>query len=144
MPLNNFPVGSIISLVQARFRKPAQYIRAAGSFAKILKQGDNRGTLVQLPSGEERWFSPIGYAMLGTVSNSEYRFQNLGKAGKKRLLGFRPKVRGVAKNPVDHPHGGGEGKTSGGRLSVSPWGRLAKGGLTRRVRRSTVFIEKSR
>ena len=106
-------------------------IRSAGSKAKLLRKYDKYG-LVALPSGEKKLFSLSCYATIGIPSNSLYLFKKDYKAGNSRLKNIRPKVRGVAKNPVDHPHGGGEGKTSGGRHSVSRWGMLTKGYVTKR------------
>ena len=109
-------------------------VKSAGSKAKLLRKYDKYG-LISLPSGEQKLLSLSCFATLGIPSNSSYLFKKDYKAGNSRLKGIRPKVRGVAKNPVDHPHGGGEGKTSGGRHSVSPWGLLTKGYVTKRKKK---------
>lgn len=115
--------------------------RAAGSAAIIVKKDEEgRGVVVKMRSGEYRLFDEEALGVIGTVSNMEHRYMKKYKAGRNRWLGRRPVVRGVAMNPVDHPHGGGEGKTSGGRPSVSPWGKLTKGVKTRKNNRNDKLI----
>ena len=119
--------------------KGAQMSRSAGTSAQILAI-EGRYVTLRLRSGEVRRVLSDCRATIGTVSNSEHSLRSIGKAGAKRWLGIRPSVRGVAMNPIDHPHGGGEGKTSGGRSPVSPWGQSAKGLKTRRPKRSDKLI----
>ena len=114
-------------------------VRSAGGSAQVLSR-EGRYVLIRLPSGEMRRVLLECRATLGQLSNQDHKNENLGKAGAKRRLGRRPKVRGVAMNPVDHPHGGGEAKTSGGRHPVSPWGQSAKGLKTRKNKRTNKFI----
>ena len=143
MQLKNIPVGIIISNVELKPKKGAQLARSAGSFATIVNK-DSGKLSIKLRSGEVRMVEGECKATIGIVSNVDKKNVKLGKAGRKRWLGFRPKVRGVAKNPVDHPHGGGEGKTSGGRHPVSAWGKPTKGFKTRNNKRTDKFIIKSR
>lgn len=143
MQLKNIPVGIIISNVELKPKKGAQLARSAGSFATIVNK-DSGKVSIKLRSGEVRVVEGECKATIGVVSNVDKKNVKLGKAGRKRWLGFRPKVRGVAKNPVDHPHGGGEGKTSGGRHPVSAWGKPTKGFKTRNNKRTDKFIIKSR
>lgn len=143
MQLKNIPVGIIISNVELKPKKGAQLARSAGSFATIVNK-DSGKVSIKLRSGEVRMVEGECKATIGIVSNVDKKNVKLGKAGRKRWLGFRPKVRGVAKNPVDHPHGGGEGKTSGGRHPVSAWGKPTKGFKTRNNKRTDKFIIKSR
>ena len=143
MQLKNIPVGIIISNVELKPKKGAQLARSAGSFATIVNK-DSGKVSIKLRSGEVRMVEGECKATIGVVSNIDKKNVKLGKAGRKRWLGFRPKVRGVAKNPVDHPHGGGEGKTSGGRHPVSAWGKPTKGFKTRNNKRTDKFIIKSR
>ncbi len=143
MQLKNIPVGIIISNVELKPKKGAQLARSAGSFATIVNK-DSGKVSIKLRSGEVRMVEGECKATIGVVSNVDKKNVKLGKAGRKRWLGFRPKVRGVAKNPVDHPHGGGEGKTSGGRHPVSAWGKPTKGFKTRNNKRTDKFIIKSR
>lgn len=110
-----------------------QVLRAPGAYGKLIKKTQNKAE-IKLKSGHSRWFDINTIATLGIVSNSEKRFNSLKKAGHSRWLGRRPIVRGVAMNPIDHPHGGGEGKTSGGRPSVTPWGKPTKGKPTKHTR----------
>lgn len=131
LPLRNIPVGSVIHAVEMRPGKGAQVARSAGISAQVIAKED-RYVLLRLKSGETRKFLASCRATLGEVGNEKHSIQSLGKAGAKRWRGIRPTVRGVAMNPVDHPHGGGEGRTSGGRHPVSPWGTLAKGKKTRK------------
>jgi large subunit ribosomal protein L2 len=143
MQLKNIPVGITISNVELKPKKGAQLARSAGSFATIVNK-DSGKVSIKLRSGEVRMVEGECKATIGVVSNVDKKNVKLGKAGRKRWLGFRPKVRGVAKNPVDHPHGGGEGKTSGGRHPVSAWGKPTKGFKTRNNKRTDKFIIKSR
>lgn len=129
-PLGLFPVGSPIHALQLSPSHPIAFVRSPAASATLLRHLPS-SSLVRLPSGQLRLFSPSTLAALGSVSPS-LPVTPLGRAGSARQLGRRPTVRGVAMNPVDHPHGGGQGKTSGGRPSVSPWGQLAKGKRTRR------------
>ncbi len=143
MPMANMPLGSIIHNLEMRIGKGAQLVRSAGAAAQLMaKEGDY--VLVRLPSGEVRRFHGQCRASLGQVGNAEHESAKLGKAGRNRWLGRRPHVRGVAMNPVDHPMGGGEGKSSGGRHPCSPWGVPAKGYKTRRSRISDRDIVKRR
>lgn len=125
LPLYRLPIGSFLCNLVSK------YARSAGSKCQLLKQYENR-VLVKLPSGEEKFFPSYVWATVGRIARLSVRFEKKMKAGSKVRLGVRPRVRGVAMNPVDHPHGGGEGKTSGGRPSVSRWGKLTKGKKTRR------------
>ena len=143
MQLKNIPAGIIISNIELKPKKGAQLARSAGSFATIVNK-DSGKVSIKLRSGEVRVVEGECKATIGVVSNVDKKNVKLGKAGRKRWLGFRPKVRGVAKNPVDHPHGGGEGKTSGGRHPVSAWGKPTKGFKTRNNKRTDKFIIKSR
>ena len=119
----------------------AQLARAAGSSTQIVGKSDGY-VVVKLPSGEQRKVREECRATIGVLSNIDKKNQKLGKAGRKRWLGVRPSVRGVAMNPIDHPHGGGEGKTSGGRDPVTPWGKPTKGKKTRNNKRTDKFIIK--
>ncbi|MBU0742107.1 50S ribosomal protein L2 [bacterium] len=143
MPLHRIPLGTVVHNVELQIGRGGQIVRSAGSFAQVLaKEGDY--VTLRLPSGEVRMVHRNCYATIGEVGNSEHENVVLGKAGKSRWLGRRPKVRGVAMNPVDHPHGGGEGKSSGGRHPVSPWGQPTKGFKTRRKKPSDRFIVRRR
>ena len=139
MKMKFIPDGMLIHNIELKPGKGAQMARSAGCYARIMAKADSMITL-KLPSGEMRMVSEECAATIGTVGNKKHENSTIGKAGKSRWLGRRPKVRGVAMNPVDHPHGGGEGKTSGGRSPVSPWGQSAKGLKTRRPKRSDKFI----
>ena len=131
MPIKDIPVGTVVHCIEMRPNKGAQIARSAGSSAQyIAKEGDY--ATLRLRSGETRKIHLECRATIGAVGNSEHNLIKLGKAGAKRWRGIRPTVRGVAMNPVDHPHGGGEGKTSGGRHPVSPWGVPTKGYKTRK------------
>ncbi len=130
MPMQNIPVGTIIHNIEMKPGKGAQIARSAGAYAQLV--GKDAGyALLRLGSGERRMVRAECMATIGAVSNPDHQNINLGKAGRKRWLGRRPVVRGVAMNPVDHPHGGGEGRTSGGRHPVTPWGKPTKGKRTR-------------
>lgn len=126
LSLASIPAGYILHNLSTSKEKQGQYLRSAGAYGQLLQKANNSAR-VKLRSGEHKLFSLLGSATLGSVCEEGYRHTNFGKAGRKRYLGFRPSVRGVAINPVDHPHGGGEGKTSGGRVSVTPWGKPTKG-----------------
>ena len=143
LPLHRIPLGTLVHNVELQIGRGGQIVRSAGSFAQVLaKEGDY--VTLRLPSGEVRMVHKNCSATIGEVGNSEHENIVLGKAGKSRWLGRRPTVRGVAMNPVDHPHGGGEGKTSGGRHPVSPWGMPTKGFKTRRKKPSDNFTVRRR
>ena len=127
LPLANIPIGSVIHNISLQYNTKAKIARSAGTSAQLLQKNLKGFGKIRLSSGEQRWISLKAFATIGIVSNSDHKNQNYGKAGRSRWLNKRPKVRGVAKNPVDHPHGGGEGKTSGGRPSVTPQGWITKG-----------------
>ena len=136
MLMGNIPLGTIIHNVEMKIGKGAQMVRSAGTSAQLMaKEGDY--VLVKLPSGEVRRFHKKCRACIGQIGNSEHESQKLGKAGRTRWMGKRPHVRGVAMNPVDHPMGGGEGKSSGGRHPCTPWGFPTKGYKTRKKRKAS-------
>ncbi len=143
LPIRNIPVGSVIHCVELIPGKGAQLARSAGTSAQLVAREGVYATL-RLRSGEMRKVHYDCRATLGEVSNAEHNLQKLGKAGAKRWRGVRPTVRGVAMNPVDHPHGGGEGRTSGGRHPVSPWGVPTKGYKTRKNKRTNRLIVRRR
>jgi large subunit ribosomal protein L2 len=143
LPLRNIPVGSVIHCVEMRPGKGAQLARSAGASVQLVAKEGNYATL-RLRSGEMRKVLSECRATIGEVGNSEYGLSKLGKAGAKRWRGIRPTVRGVAMNPVDHPHGGGEGRTSGGRHPVTPWGVPTKGYKTRSNKRTDKMIVRRR
>lgn len=143
LPIRNIPVGSVIHCVELKPGKGAQIARSAGCSAQLIAREGSHATL-RLRSGEMRKVLSECRATLGEVSNSEHSLRSLGKAGASRWRGVRPTVRGVAMNPVDHPHGGGEGRTSGGRHPVSPWGTPAKGYKTRSNKRTDNMIVRRR
>lgn len=143
MPLSSIPVGTIIHNVEMKPSKGGQIARAAGTYAQIVGR-DAGYTLVRLNSGEQRRILGSCLATIGAVSNPDNSNISLGKAGRMRWLGRRPHTRGVAMNPVDHPHGGGEGRTSGGRNPVTPWGKPTKGKRTRSNKSTDKFIVRSR
>jgi large subunit ribosomal protein L2 len=143
LPLKNIPVGTIIHCVELQPEKGAQILRSAGTSGQLIAKEGPYATL-RLRSGEMRKIRLTCRAVIGEVGNSENSLRSLGKAGAKRWRGIRPTVRGVAMNPVDHPHGGGEGKTSGGRHPVSPWGVPTKGYKTRNNKRTDKFIVRRR
>jgi len=143
MALRNIPVGSVIHCVELKPGKGAQMVRSAGSSCQLVAREGTYATL-RMRSGEMRRVLAECRATLGEVGNSEHNLRSLGKAGAKRWRGRRPTVRGVAMNPVDHPHGGGEGKTSGGRHPVSPWGVPTKGYKTRSNKRTDKLIVRRR
>lgn len=143
MPLRNVPVGSVVHCVELKPAKGAQLARSAGSSCQfVAREGSH--ALLRLRSGEMRQVPVECRATLGEVGNSEHNLRSLGKAGAKRWRGVRPTVRGVAMNPVDHPHGGGEGKSSGGRHPVSPTGVPTKGFKTRKNKRTDRLIVRRR
>lgn len=139
LPLRNIPVGTIIHAVELKPGKGAQLARSAGAYVQLIAREGDYAT-IRLRSGELRKVPIACKATVGAVGNNDHNLRSLGKAGASRWRGIRPTVRGVAMNPVDHPHGGGEGKTSGGRHPVSPWGVPAKGYKTRRNKRNTKLI----
>ncbi|MCH8531926.1 MAG: 50S ribosomal protein L2 [Saccharospirillum sp.] len=143
MPLRSIPVGSVIHNIELKPGKGGQMVRSAGGSAQLVAREGRYATL-RLRSGEMRKVLSDCRATLGEVSNSEHSLQQLGKAGASRWRGVRPTVRGVVMNPVDHPHGGGEGKTSGGRHPVTPWGVPTKGYKTRKNKRTTKYIVRRR
>nr|YP_010032383.1 ribosomal protein L2 [Schizocladia ischiensis]QOW07597.1 ribosomal protein L2 [Schizocladia ischiensis] len=128
-PLRHIPTASFLHNLSQAPGKKAQYLRAPGAFGHLVKKTYTQA-LIKLQSGEYKYFPLESIATVGIVGNQDWKLMSLGKAGKSRHLGRRPRVRGVAMNPVDHPHGGGEGKTSGGRPSVTPWGKPTKGQAT--------------
>jgi large subunit ribosomal protein L2 len=143
MPLQAMPVGTIIHNVELKPGKGGQIARAAGTYVQVV--GRDRGmVIVRLNSGEQRYVRSDCMATIGAVSNPDNQNQTFAKAGRTRWMGKRPLTRGVAKNPVDHPHGGGEGRTSGGRHPVTPWGKPTKGARTRHNKATDKFIIRSR
>lgn len=143
LPLSRIPLGSTIHCVELNPGKGAQLIRSAGTSAQLAGR-DGIYAILRMRSGEMRKVNVNGTAVIGEVSNGEHSLRSLGKAGAKRWRGRRPTVRGVAMNPVDHPHGGGEGRTSGGRHPVTPWGISTKGYKTRKNKRTTKMIIRDR
>lgn len=143
LPLRNIPVGSVVHCIEMIPGKGAQLARSAGTSAQLAARDGVYATL-KLRSGEMRKVHYDCRATLGEVSNTQHNLRKLGKAGAKRWRGVRPTVRGVAMNPVDHPHGGGEGRTSGGRHPVSPWGMPTKGYKTRKNKRTSRLIVRRR
>lgn len=143
LPIRNIPVGTLIHCVELKPGKGAQMIRSAGTVCQLVAKEGRYATL-RLKSGEMRKVLAICMATIGQVSNTENNLENIGKAGINRHRGIRPTVRGVAMNPVDHPHGGGEGKTAGGRHPVTPWGKPTKGYKTRKNKVSSKYIVRRR
>jgi len=143
LPLKNIPVGQSLYNIELKRGGGSQMVRSAGSSAQLMAK-EGKYALIKLPSGEMRKVFSECYATIGQVSNPDHRNIDLGKAGRSRWLGRKPHTRGVAKNPVDHPMGGGEGRSSGGRHPCSPTGIPAKGFKTRRVKRTSKFIMRSR
>jgi large subunit ribosomal protein L2 len=142
-PLKNIPIGTIVHNIELKPGRGGKLARAAGTYAQLVgRDGDD--AQIRLGSGEIRRVRAACMASIGAVSNPDHQNINYGKAGRKRWLGWRPTVRGVAMNPVDHPHGGGEGRTSGGRHPVTPWGKPTKGARTRRNKRTDSQIVRSR
>ncbi|KQT47815.1 50S ribosomal protein L2 [Methylobacterium sp. Leaf456] len=142
-PIGSMPVGTIVHNVELKIGKGGAIARSAGNYAQIVGRDQGYVTL-RLNSGEQRLVHGQCFASVGAVSNPDHMNISLGKAGRNRWLGKRPHVRGVAMNPVDHPHGGGEGRTSGGRNPVTPWGVPTKGKKTRSNKRTDTFILSSR
>ena len=143
MPLKNMPVGTIIHNVEMKPGKGGQLARSAGAYAQLVGR-DGGMAQVRLQSGEVRLIMGECMATVGAVSNADHMNQSLAKAGRNRHKGKRPSVRGVVMNPVDHPHGGGEGRTSGGRHPVTPWGKPTKGAKTRKNKTTDKLILRSR
>nr|HID59248.1 50S ribosomal protein L2 [Desulfobacterales bacterium] len=143
LPLRSIPLGTQIHNIELQAGKGAQIVRSAGTYAQLIAK-EGRYAQVKLPSGEVRMVLLDCWATIGQVGNVEHENISIGKAGRSRWLGRRPKVRGVAMNPVDHPHGGGEGKSSGGRHPVTPWGVPTKGYKTRKNKKSDSYIVKRR
>ena len=143
LPIKNIPLGTMIHNIELKPGKGGQMARSAGSFAQLVARDTGMAQL-RLPSGEIRLVSVDCMATIGQVGNAEHENVSIGKAGRTRWKGIRPTVRGVAMNPVDHPHGGGEGKTSGGRHPVTPWGQPTRGYKTRNNKRTDKFIVKRR
>jgi large subunit ribosomal protein L2 len=143
LPLQNIPLGTYIHNIELRAGKGGQIVRSAGTYAQLMAKED-RYALIKLPSGEVRMVLLNCQATIGQLGNVQHENISLGKAGRKRWLGKRPRVRGVAMNPVDHPMGGGEGRSSGGRHPCSPWGVPTKGFKTRKKGKSDRLIVKKR
>ena len=143
MPLKNIPVGTIVHNLEMKPGKGGQIARSAGAYAQLVGR-DGSMAQVRLQSGEVRLVPGECMASIGAVSNPDHMNEVIGKAGRNRHKGKRPSVRGVVMNPVDHPHGGGEGRTSGGRHPVSPWGRPTKGAKTRKNKQTDKLILRSR
>ena len=143
MPFTGMPIGTIVHNVELKSGKGGQIARSAGSYAQFVGRDGNYAQL-RLTSGEMRLVRQECRATVGAVSNPDNSNQNLGKAGRNRNKGIRPSVRGVVMNPIDHPHGGGEGRTSGGRHPVSPWGKPTKGAKTRSNKSTDKYILRSR
>lgn len=143
MPLKNIPLGTLLHNIEMKPGKGGQMVRSAGGVAQLMAK-EGKYAQIRLPSGEVRMILLECRATIGQVGNLEHENVSIGKAGRSRWLGRRPRVRGVAMNPVDHPMGGGEGKSSGGRHPCSPWGWPTKGYRTRRKKPSDAFIVRSR
>nr|YP_010394015.1 ribosomal protein L2 [Hyaloperonospora arabidopsidis]DAZ88023.1 TPA_asm: ribosomal protein L2 [Hyaloperonospora arabidopsidis] len=141
LPLQNIPIGSLIHNISLYPQSRGKLIRSAGTSAQLIQKINNKYAKIRLNSGELKLILLTCYATLGIVSNINHKKIKLGKAGRSRWLNKRPVVRGVAKNPVDHPHGGGEGKTSGGRPSVTPQGKITKGKPTRKKNKKKLIIQ---
>ncbi|MEW5424460.1 50S ribosomal protein L2 [Amorphus sp. 3PC139-8] len=143
MPISAIPVGTIVHNVELKPKKGGQLARSAGTYAQIVGR-DQGYTVIRLSSGEQRRVPGQAMASIGAVSNPDHSNIKLSKAGRSRWLGRRPQTRGVAMNPFDHPHGGGEGRTSGGRHPVTPWGKPTKGKRTRQNKATDKYIVRSR
>jgi large subunit ribosomal protein L2 len=143
LPLLRIPVGSLIHNISVAPGKIGQYVRAAGTCAQLIQKTKSKAR-IRLCSGVQRLVPLTSHATLGAVSNENSNLSTLGKAGRNRWYGRRPYVRGVAMNPVDHPHGGGEGKSSGGRPSVTPWGKPTKGPKTSRSRNPFIVVPRNK
>lgn len=139
LQLKNIPVGTIVHNIETKVGKGGQLVRSAGAYAQIAGR-DGGFAILKLASGELRLIKGECFASIGAVSNPDHQNRSYGKAGRSRWLGIRPCVRGVAMNPIDHPHGGGEGRTSGGRHPVTPWGFPTKGKKTRTNKRTSKYI----
>lgn len=143
LPLKSVPVGFFVHNVELYPGQGGKFARSAGTSVQLVAREEGRAIL-KMPSGELRTVGVDNWATIGTLSNADYRNLSLGKAGRARHRGFRPSVRGMAMNPVDHPHGGGEGRSKSGSHPVSPWGKCSKGARTRKKRRSGNAILKRR
>ena len=143
LPLRNIPVGTIVHNVEMKMGRGGQIARSAGTYAQLVGR-DQGYALMRLSSGEVRMIRTDCMATIGAVSNPDQANINIGKAGRNRWLGRKPSVRGVAMNPIDHPHGGGEGRTSGGRHPVTPWGKPTKGKKTRNNKKTDRLIVRRR
>jgi large subunit ribosomal protein L2 len=143
MPIGNIPIGTIVHNIELKVGKGGQIARSAGTYAQIVGR-DQDYVIVRLNSTEQRLVHGRCMATIGAVSNPDAMNTSIGKAGRKRWMGWRPHNRGVSMNPIDHPHGGGEGRTSGGRHPVTPWGFPTKGKKTRKNKSTTKFILASR
>ena len=142
LSIDKIPVGSLLHNVSVKMKKKAQVSRAAGTYSELVKKTATSGR-IKLRSGEYRDISSKCFATIGVVSNELLLLTTKGKAGRSRWLNKRPTVRGVAMNPIDHPHGGGEGKSSGGRSSVTPWGKPTKGGKTSRSKNKLILVKRN-
>ena len=143
MPISSIPLGTLLHNVELKPGKGGQIARAAGTYVQLIGR-DQAYSILRLSSGEVRLVLSTCMATIGSVSNSDNKNRNDGKAGRSRWLGKRPHVRGVAMNPIDHPHGGGEGRTSGGRHPVTPWGKPTKGKRTRSNKKTDRLIVRRR
>ena len=143
LPLASIPLGTEVHNIEMRPGKGGQMVRSAGTSAQLIAK-EGRYALLRMPSGEMRRILMVCRATIGQIGNLDHENANTGKAGRNRWLGWRPTVRGVVMNPVDHPHGGGEGRTSGGRHPVTPWGVPTKGKKTRNNRRKGKYIVRRR
>lgn len=144
MPLKYIPIGTMIHNIELMPNQGGKICRSAGTFASLIQKDEHGYAMIRLSSGEQRSILLDCYATIGSVSNEDHKNEQIGKAGRSRWLGIRPNVRGVAMNPVDHPHGGGQGKTSGGRPSVTAWGMPTKGYRTRKNKSTDKYIIKRR
>ena len=143
LPIKNIPVGTLVHNIELKIGKGGQLIRTAGASGQIAAK-ENKYAHVKMPSGELRLIHVECFATIGQVGNADHKHISIGKAGRKRWLGKRPKVRGVVMNPVDHPMGGGEGRSSGGRHPCTPWGKPTKGYRTRKNKSTDKFIVRRR
>jgi large subunit ribosomal protein L2 len=143
LPIKKIPVGTMIHNIELRMGKGGQLVRSAGTSAQLSAK-ENNYAHIKMPSGELRLVHVDCYATIGQVGNADHANISIGKAGRKRWLGKKPRVRGVAMNPVDHPMGGGEGRSSGGRHPCTPWGKPTKGYRTRKNKRTSTFIVRRR
>jgi len=143
MPLQAIPIGTIVHNIEMKIGRGGAIARSAGSYAQVVGR-DQGYVILRLNSGEQRLIHGACFASIGAVSNPDHMNTNMGKAGRRRWLGHKPHNRGVSMNPIDHPHGGGEGRTSGGRHPVSPWGQPTKGKKTRQNKRTDGMILQSR